>query len=286
MEKLIVSENELNEIQLDSIVFHTEGDIYLYFDGNKSKAIKRLNNNFGLYFSNKLYTINTLIDSKDKIAMSELIMPEKLVCFDDEVVGYSMPFVVGSNLEVLLRDESINVKEKISYLKQIGNILNQMSEARKRLDGDFYLNDLHESNFLVKQDGKVVVVDLDSSYILGNYPFRSKYLSSFSPIVSFPQKYKRNESCEHFGKFIPDLNTDLYCYNMIVLNLLYSDDMISYNLSEFYEFLEYLNSTGLNKELIDAFAKLYTLDDNVNIEHLLDYIPEVYDKIREKCLIK
>ncbi|UKI28760.1 MAG: hypothetical protein L6V78_07850 [Clostridium sp.] len=65
-----------------------------------------------------------------------------------------------------------NTEVKIKYLKDIGTILEKMDEVRKYAElEDFYLNDLHEGNFIVDEEGTLRVIDLDSCKIAGNMPF-------------------------------------------------------------------------------------------------------------------
>jgi len=56
---------------------------------------------------------------------------------------------------------------------------------------DFYLNDIHENNFVIDRNtDSVGVVDIDSCKINGNYTFGSRYLFPMSMIAN-NSKYKR-----------------------------------------------------------------------------------------------
>ena len=72
---------------------------------------------------------------------------------------------------------------------------------------------------------------------------------------------------------MPDLNSDLYCYNIMILNYLYQDNITKLDISEFYEYLNYLISINFPYELVDAFNKLFENTDNINPYELLDLIP-------------
>lgn len=206
-------------------------------------------------------------------------MPEKLLSIKDTVVVYLMPYIEGENLSVLFQSNEVDLEKKINYLKQIGIILDKMALVRKKYkDIKLYLNDLHESNFIVDKQNKIHVVDLDSCSIMGNYPFGTKYLSSFSPLGFFPNKYNSNLTYSCGGEFIPNENSDLYCYNIIILNFLFGINMTSLTIEEFNCYIQYLIEINANINLIDAFSRLYTDKDNINIGNLLDCIPEIYDK--------
>lgn len=282
MESLNITKEELEKIQrisLNSIIHHSEGDLFFYNENGIIKIVKKLYNPNGIYFSNKLYTINTLIDEKEKIDIPELIIPEKLLSIKEDVVGYLMPYIEGENLAVALKSDNISLEQKIDYLKQIGIILEKMSLIRKKYSNiEFYLNDLHESNFVIDKQNKVHVVDLDSCSIMGNYPFGTKYLSSFSPLNLFPNKYNNKLTYSCGGEFIPNTNTDLYCYNIIILNFLFGFNMTSLSIEEFNYYVQYLTTINANEELVDAFSRLYSNHDNKNVWYLLDSLVDIYNK--------
>ena len=69
---------------------------------------------------------------------------------------------------------------------------------------------------------------------------------------------------------MPDENSDLYCYSIILLNFLYGTNVNNMNLNEYYTYLTYLSDIGIDKELIDIFANLLKAKQNQNPYHLLD----------------
>ena len=171
---------------------------------------------------------------------------------------------------------------------------------------DFYINDLHESNFIVDKDDNVMVIDIDSCKINGNGIFNSKYLSSKS-FISEIYKYQKNGSNPKYktyedgyhkysldmsGAFVPDENTDLYCYIIVILNFLYGDNISRFNLEEFYSYIEYLQTIGVDKELLDIFDKIVSESTNENpyilLDSLLPFIGRanyhVYSHIKKKHL--
>ncbi len=245
----------LRTLELPNIVYNTEGKIYVYEDKDKwnkrMHLVKRLYINSGPIFSNKLATINSLVDYQDDIDMPELVYPEKLLTVNREIVGFTMPYIPSTNLKEILSDSATPAEVKIKYLKDIGTILEKMEEVRKYADlEDFYLNDLHEGNFIVDREGTLRVIDLDSCKIAGNMPFCSKYLSRMNPSISdLPGKYKlSNFRCS--GDIIPNKDTDLYCYIITVLNTIFGRETHRLSLETFYDYLEYLRKIGVSTELI------------------------------------
>jgi len=293
--------DSLKQYKLPNYVYNTEGTLYILPLKNRwntqIKLLKRLYLNSGAVFGNKLQTINSLIDNKDEIGIEEIVFPEKIATIGSEIVGFIMPLINAINLKTALMDDSISNERKIKYLKQIGLILEKMKIVREYTTiNDFYLNDLHESNFIITTDtDNVRVIDIDSCKINGNQIFNSKYLSSKS-FINQIYKYQKNSGYDYQyaynengtkyrkysdtsyqkystnmeGRFIPDENTDLYCYMIIILNFLYGEDTGRFTLEEFYDYLTYLDEIGVNKEFTNIAEKLVDGSPNENPYELLD----------------
>ena len=265
----------------------SEGDV-IRDTNNPKRAFKLLFRKRGTYFSNKLYTINSLVDLSENVDMPEMVFPEQLLTVDKEVVGFSMPLINGVTLADILFNSDIDIKVKVKYLKQIGSILEKMASVRKENPKlNWYLNDLHERNFMVDlEKERLYAVDLDSCRILGNHPFVSKYLSLFSPLIDFPEKYHTDFQISCGGDFVADENADLYCYAMLVIDFLYGARINYASKEEYFKYLEYLKSIGAPAELVDAWAKVYSNDNNVNFAPLLDSLPYFYEKADRELYLK
>ena len=280
----------LKQYDLPNYVFNTEGTLYVLPIKNRwnsaVKLLKRLYLTSGKTFGNKLATINSLIDNHDILAMDEIVFPEKIAIVSGIIVGFTMPLIESINLTTALRSNEISNETKIGYLKQIGNLLEKMKLKREYTDiKDFYVNDLHESNFIVDKSGHVRLIDVDSCKINGNDIFASKYLSSKS-FIKEVYKYEKNTqttteadnyednykkySTDSAGAFVPDENTDLFCYIMVILNFLYGDNIQSFTIQEFYNYLEYLQHIGVDNELLQCFEKIVKCTNNENPRELLD----------------
>ena len=80
--------------------------------------------------------------------MDELVMPSALVSVDKELRGYMMPYIESSiNMKVFLNNPNVSLKDKLRYLKEILEILNKIEHIHE-LEGNFYLGDIHEANFI------------------------------------------------------------------------------------------------------------------------------------------
>ena len=281
MEVVNITKNGLKKLKKVSLgygILNTEADLFIMKTKDKwnieYKMLKTLFCTEGANFSNKLFIINELIDNRSVINIDELVLPEKLLIVDGQVNGFIMPYIENTNFEGILNDINISNLQKIEYFKQISHILHKMDNLRNNSDiTDFYLNDLHASNFILnKKTGKINVVDLDSCKINGNKPFAAKYLTPFSPISSMKAKYRVNEEINFLGYIIPDKNTDLYCYIMTLMNFLFKGRIGSLGRDNYYLYLEYLRSINYPYELLDKLSKIYEYVDNEEIGDELDLL--------------
>lgn len=285
---------ELNQVVLSKNITNTEAKILDFNYRNEDKILKALYYLEGPIFANKLYTIEMLDNNKSYLPTSFLI-PDNLVTVNSEIIGFTLPKFNGANLSDILKNKNIDLREQIYYLKKIGETLHQLQSIRTYTPlKNIYINDLHESNFLVDLNNRELkVIDLDSCKIAHNKVFPSKYLGENS-ILKYSNKYLRNND-EEFGYIKPDSNSDLYCYIIVILNYLMKDRISNYNINEFYEYLNYLEHIGINKELINIFSKIVNNCDNENPMDYLDTITDeqicraskiVYSRAKNKVLIK
>ena len=273
--------NNLEPLDLPNHVYNTEAKLFLLEEKKKWEkkkyVLKKLFNDSGTVFSNKLYTINELIDKRSEIDVPELVMPEKLVAIYGNIVGFIMPYIDNIDFKTILNSYEFSNEQKIEYFKEIGEILESIKRVREFTSvNEFYLNDLHENNFVLnKETGRINVVDLDSCKIGFNSAFAARYLSYNSP-VNLISKYKKVTSAIYNEpRILPDHNTDIYCYIIVILNYLSGRNVSSLSMDEFYDYLSYLHSLGISYELIDMLALVYTEHENINPYEYLDELSSV-----------
>jgi len=275
MKTINISEKRLASLEplkLSKNVFNTESCVYnLDYRGTK-KVLKILFNDKGPLFANKLYTVEMLDHYKEYLPES-FLYPDSQVSISGHVRGFTIPYFEGVNLADLLKDKSIDVKEKIYYLTKTGEILNQLKNIRKYSPlKEIYINDLYESNIMINPNNKELkIVDLDSCKILNNDPFPGRRLNKNPFLDNKPHKYIYNTE-EEQGFIAANENSDLFCYNVMILNYLYSGNILEMSMNEFYKYLNYLESLEFDKELLDKFEKIALTCDNQNPYHLLDGI--------------
>lgn len=278
--------SELEHYELEDSIFNTEAKMLIYESKNKwlkkKYILKKLYNDSGTVFSNKLYTVNELSDNKDLINIDELILPERLVSIHGDIVGFLMPFIENINFKTVMDSNDFSIEQKIDFLKEIGEILEKMKKVRMYTRiSDFYLNDIHENNFILnKETGKINVVDLDSCKINNNLVFASRYLSSFNCIDNVSKYRKIDDNISVGGMYYVDENTEYYCYIIMILNYLYGSKITELNIAEFYNYLSYLHDIGGSYELLDMFSYIYMEKDNINPYEYLDELKYIAGRSR------
>ena len=275
MQAISMSQNkykQLTKMNLPKEVFNTEAIIYDFRYKGEEKVFKKLLNNMGVNLANKLYTLE-MLDVNRKYLPENLCIPDYLTIVGGVVEGFTMPKIEGINFSTTLKNKNITIEEKIYYLKKIGELLHQLEQIRKYTPfNDFYLNDIHESNFIVNPYKKTITaVDLDISRVCSKANFASRYLTPLALLNSVKDKYKIIEdNSSSLGYVEADSNTDLYCYIIMILNYLYGENINNLNLVDFYNYLTYLEKIGINKELIEIFKNIVSNKDNENPYDLLD----------------
>lgn len=285
--------DNLEEYPLPENLFVAESKLYILKTTNKwgigNKLLKRFYITSGQSFNNKLQTIKTLIDYKEVINIKEMVLPEKIAVVDNQIVGYTMELVPSINLEQALSADEISIERKIKYLYQIGEILEKMEHVRQYTElKDFYLNDIHENNFVVDlTTDSIRVIDTDSCKInnINTSTIGSKYLQG-NTIIANISKYKQDETFVYGCSFLPSRDTDLYCYTIMILNFLYGGDIEKLEVEELYDYLEYLSQIGIDIKLINSFKKIISNAPNENPYKLLEGLTKFYGRTNKnvyKC---
>ena len=257
---------KLKELPLESGVLNTEALMLVlnrrYFSDRKERVFKYLDAQDDTeIMSKKYFVVSTLNKIDEYQSMHELILPDSLIYVDGNLSGFAMPLIEHHrNLGMIINNPCISLKEKLFYLEQLGQIISKVEKVENP-EYRLYFGDLNEFNFIIDAHNQVRAVDMDSSYLGVGEPFDTAYYLLKNPyILSIPDKYKTTAN----GIVIPSNNTDLYCYNMILLNALSKNDIYKCEIDDYYRYMEYLCSLGLPDELLESFYNIYIPKDNIN----------------------
>ena len=214
----------------------------------------------------KIFTVTTMNIPNEYQKIDSLVFPDSIIYVDGNIAGFGIPLIRNhKNLGAIINNPSISLDDKLFYLVQLGNIIDKV----QRTNTDFHrfqFGDLNEYNFVVDDHMQVKAIDLDSAYLGVGEPLNMAYYLLRNPyIASLSDKYKTTKD----GIVIPTDDTDLYCYNMIVLNALAKENIYRYDIDTYYSYLEYIRCLGIPKELIEVFHNIYIPKNNSNPKDIL-----------------
>ena len=277
MVSLNLSDESYDEI-LKNPIFESKSAMFYLCDGDSQgkELFKYFSVKFGDYLDNKVRVLRRLQHFNEAIHIEEITMPKRIVYYQDRFKGYTMPYYEGSiTLGNLLKDENAPIDKKIHYLKEVGRILNEMKRYRKENgNASFFLNDLHEENFIIDNSGVLRVIDIDSCVIGRSIPFPAKYLSKQSQLGYFMNKYQWYYGFV-WGDYVPDENTDLYSYIIMIINMLLGiENADKIKIGHYLKYMNFLQEHGVPEGLIVAFKRIYTSENNINPYKLLDGLKE------------
>lgn len=265
----------LKPLDLPDNIMHTESELFEFREKGKDKVFKKLVYKSGQRFGNKLYTLE-MLDSNKEYMPNNFWIPDSILSVGGSIEGFIIPKVNGINLYSFLENKDIKPKDKLFYLKKIGEMLNQLSYIRKTTPlKDFYINDLNVTNFIVNPSNcELSIINLDSAKIGTNAACPARLLTPKALLNNVKGKYNINEDRDVLGHVIADENSDLYCYIMVILNYLYGSNLNTVAIEEFYEYMNYLEYIGINQNLVSLFERIVTNKNNKNPEYLLSSITD------------
>lgn len=264
--------SSLEPFYLSGMVTAQEGKLYIY----KDKVIKIFNDQSKHNLKRKIHTVALLNEHKKEINVPELIIPESVAVIDGVPSGVASNFINGTNTTILLQSKQIPLEIKIRILKQIGDIIRKIGKNEKTLG--LALGDLHEGNFVF--DGlRTFAFDADSMKILDNHASPSKFLRANPNIQMFEEKYPYNV----YGVNLPSHETDLFSFIMIILNVISKGETYKLPLHEYFAYLNYLAALGVDANLIDSFASVYTNEPSLDPTKHLDALKDIPKKATLKA---
>lgn len=269
MRVISISKRKFDSLEKFNLTdINTEGVLYNFSYHGEDKLLKKLYVNDGIALAKKLFTIEVLNTNK---LPSYFVVPDSLVTVNNDVVGFTIPSINGITLKSMLDNKDFPLSIKIDYLKKVGLILENMVGIRNNTElRHFYLNDIHESNFMINYDtGELCAIDLDGCKVNASFSFPARYLTS-NALLNYVNKYNIESDLRHGAYVMANRDSDLYCYIIVVLNFLYGDNINNVSLTDYYDYLNYLNDIGVNRDLLNCFNRIVSYGSNINPMKYLD----------------
>lgn len=269
--------NKLKKLELEDEISNDEGEIFLFNNinwkyGKNEFLYKKFYTTDRQYFANKLYTITMLKDYEKSLGIKELVIPQFLTSIDGNVNGVLIKKIDADNLGLVLNNPKIDKKEKLKYMKMLGELINKVHTQEVL---PFVFGDLHPYNFMIDRDkDKLYAIDLDAVYLNTNYPPGTHYLFINDVIGDFPNKYESNA----YGVVTPTKDTDLLCYTFMLLNVIAgfgsktTAGVNGFSIEDYYMYVTYLEKLGFGKDFIKCIRSVYSNRENDNPYFYLDDI--------------
>ena len=276
MKNLDLTSEEFSNLEPFRVMEGTiEKESSMYHLPDENKIIKAYNNSDDKYYlMRKLRAIRNLLEYTSKTDMPELLTPHGFLTVDNQVIGAIYPIIDAYTARTYLYSEYINMELKVEILKKIGTLLEKIKNSHPKYNAAF--SDVHIDNFLIEDiivdenkninDISLVACDTDSMRILDSKGNPSYYLCDVEKLGEIG-KYRPD--CE--GNIIPDFNSDLYCYNMILLDFISKSNYVyCLGVDEYNRYIDYLDKINVDPNILSAFESVYRYDmDNLSpLEHL------------------
>lgn len=217
---------------------------------------------------NDISTIRALSEADFQIA-DRLALPEEILFYGSEVIGYMMRYIKGTPLSKLNHVKPKQFKHIVSQLLEDVVVINN--------ETGFSFADLHEDNVIIGDDLKIYHIDLDGWYSGGGTGRRSRYISLHEEkLKRIPGKYKVDSS----GRIIPDINSDLFCLINIVFNYLIQGDIWFAQMPESEQewYLKYMEGACNEVQLVNMYKKMLTKDKNYFDINVVNNLPDDIEK--------
>ncbi len=176
--KLVLKDEKLEELFNNRIIqnnnSNANSELFIY----KNDVFKIYNGDSEIDNYN-LNTINNIFSKYKYLStIKELVLPKELLIYNNEIVGFSMPYIKGLSLEEIINnklDKNYNMKEIFI------NLLNIIKKSEE-LPFEFIIGDMHEQNIIIDEDNNIKIIDpdsfiidnnkicIDGEYLVGRYP--------------------------------------------------------------------------------------------------------------------
>ena len=290
MKKINFTKEELNNLEkLHLVVGTIEKESIMYYSPSNENEIIKVYNNFDnkLYVMEKLRNTRNLLKYIKEFEFDELLKPTGIALLDNEIIGIIYPIVEAYTARTYLNLNIVPMKLKIEIIRKIGLLLEKIKNSDSKFNAAF--SDVHADNFLVNDikvdenknitNLSIMACDTDSMRILDSKGTPGLYLYDSEKLTEF-DKYKFDSE----KIIIPDSNTDIYCYIIIILDFI-SKSNFAYclNVDEYNRYIDYLDKLQYDSKLLESFSSIYKNDiDNISP---LPYLDSLYN-IDEKSSLK
>lgn len=220
-----------------------------------------------IYVDNKKmykYNLQVLkeIIKKEKYLRSikELVLPNSLIIYNNNIVGYSMPYIEGYTLLEIIDKKLLNDNEIKIIFNKILDLINRLKE----LPFNMFIGDLHEKNVIINDELNINIIDCDS-YVINN----KKLIKDREVIIGkYSNIYYNNKELKRIN-----IASDYICLLSMLLNYVFKGNIDMMNPIEYIKSHAEFNNLSYLVKRLDIFNNFYLTCDDI------DYIFNLKNKI-------
>lgn len=210
--------------------------------------------------------------------IKELVLPQDIISYNSNIVGFSMPLINGITLDKAINDNLLTEDEIKSIFIKLLHLINKFKE----LPFNFMIGDLHEKNVIIDKYLNINIIDCDS-FIINN---KKLVIDNQVLIGKYPNHYFNNKELKD-----KNIKLDYFCLLSMILNYVFKDIIDISNPIKFiiehneFNSLNYLinrlnnpNNFNLTENDIDNIFKLkdkIIIKDNQELEKELSRLRKI-----------
>lgn len=223
-----------------------------------------------IYYGNSKhikFNINVINNIFSKLSffrnINELVLPKDLIIYNNNIVGFSMPYVNGTTLEEIINKKIYTEYDMKKIFINLLSIINKFNNLPFR----FFIGDMHEKNIIIDKNGKINIIDSDTFIIDNNkLCIDGEYL-----VGKYVNHFYNNSELEKI-----QISADYYSLLCIILNYVFKDiiedvsEPVNWlkNNSQFKQIYPILNRVDENFILSeDDINRIFNFKDNLKYKY-------------------
>lgn len=197
---------------------------------NKIKQFNNDNANSELFIYNnevlKIYIKNdSIVDYNISVVMKllskkeyankikELVLPNDLIIYNNNIVGFSMPYINGATLDEIIQNNLLSDDDIYNLFLKLLDTIERLEELTFKLS----IGDIHEKNIIIDNDFNINIIDCDS-FIIDN----NKLIDNGNCLIGkYINRYFNNDILKNTKQ-----STDYFSLLCMVLNYCFKDIII------------------------------------------------------------
>ena len=227
---------------------------------NDNEVLKIYVDNKKMYKYN-LQVLKEIIKKENYLrSINELVLPNSLIIYNNNIVGYSMPYIEGYTLLEIMDKKLLNDNE----IKVIFNKILNLIDRLKKLPFNMFIGDLHEKNVIINNMLNINIIDCDS-YVINN----KKLIKDKEVIIGkYSNIYFNNKELKRIN-----IASDYICLLSMLLNYVFKGNIDMMNPIEYIKCHSEFNNLSYLVKRLDKFNNFYLTCDDI------DYIFNLKNKI-------